>query len=426
MTSMVLTRRFWPLFGAQTLGAFADNTLRMATIVACAAAFRMETDDFALPHGLGEHSGTIVSMAFTLPVMLFSVLAGQFADKYSRSGLIRRLKLIEVALMTLAALFFALGNGVALIATLFLMGTQSAFFSPVRNAVMPQYYGAHELVRANGYYNAALFVAVVTGLGLGGHFVNQDGGRLIVSAMLVGAAALGACLAMFTPQADAPGLDRIRWNIPRVAVQQFNDVRQMRGVLYPIIGIGWFWMIGAAVLANIPNYVPEVLGGNDTDMSLLQATFAIGAGVGSILAGIIGGRMKNTLILAGVGVLGTVIGSALIWYFSLHGASFTDGLVQGRNGPLIFALILTAGMNGVFAVPLMASVQRRAPDASRAQVMGVSNMTNGALATLGAYLIVPLRQSGVDPARIFLILAVLQGALFAFMVLRYRMLSQLR
>ncbi|MEM9421474.1 MAG: MFS transporter, partial [Pseudomonadota bacterium] len=253
MTSFVFTKRFWPLFGANTLGAFADNTLRMATIVAVYAAFTAGGGGtFDLPHGLGEHAGSLVSVAFTLPVFIFSVLAGQLADKIHRHTLIRVLKWIELVLMAAAAVCFALGNGPLLVLALFLMGTQSAFFSPVRNAVMPQYYDRDELIRANGYYNAALFVAVVTGLGLGGYFVNQGGGRIIVSIMLIMAAAGGAILAGFIPKAPSPGLTRINWNVPVVIARQLNFVRTIKGIWYPMLGVAWFWMLGAAVLANLP------------------------------------------------------------------------------------------------------------------------------------------------------------------------------
>ena len=87
MSSFVRTRRFWPLFGSYVLGAFADNTLRMATIAAIFAAWTAGGGGrFALPGSLGEHAGSLVSVGFTLPVMLFSLIAGQVADRRPRVG----------------------------------------------------------------------------------------------------------------------------------------------------------------------------------------------------------------------------------------------------------------------------------------------------------------------------------------------------
>ncbi len=421
MTQFVFTRRFWPLFGANTLGAFADNTLRMATIVAVYAAFTAGGGGaFDLPWGLGEHAGSLVSVAFTLPVFIFSVIAGQLADKVHRHVLIRQLKVIELILMATAAVCFAMGNGPLLVLALFLMGTQSAFFSPVRNAVMPQYYEPQELIRANGYYNAALFVAVVTGLGLGGYFVNQEGGRVTVSVMLIAAAAIGALLARFTPEAASPGLEKINWNIPSVIVRQLGFVRGLKGLWYPMIGVAWFWMVGAAVLANLPNYVGEDLGGGDAEISIIQAIFAMGAGLGTMIAGIVGAKMKDSLFLAGAGVAGTVVGAGLIWGLTLGFDPSAGPLFSWANAPLLSALALTAAANGFFAVPLMTALQRRAPEAERARVMGTANMTNGLAATVGALFIPPLRSIGLSAADIFLVLAILQLSLLIFMWRRKR------
>ncbi|MEM9988706.1 MAG: MFS transporter [Pseudomonadota bacterium] len=429
MKSFVLTRRFWPLFAAQTLGAFADNTLRMATIVAVFAAASLEGSSvFALPFGLGEYAGTLVSMAFTIPVFLFSVIAGQLADQRPRHHLIKRLKAIELLLMIFASLCFAIGNGPLLVFALFLMGTQSAFFSPVRTSVMPQYFSSHELIKANGYFNAALFVALVTGLGLGGYYVNQEGGRLIISTLLVTAAGLGALFALGVPNAPAPGLLRLNWNIPQVAWRQIRFAQGLKGIWYPMLGIAWFWAIGAAVLANLPNYVRDSLGGGDTEISLLQALFAIGAGVGSIGAGLLGTKMKDSFTLAGIGVAGTVLGTLFIWLITAQNnpteTMSADGLFHLSSLPLLITFILTAAANGLFVVPLMAALQARAPESDRAQIMGTSNMTNGAGATLGAFFIVPLREVGLSAMDVFLCMSGLQLALFIFMIKRRHAIRQ--
>ncbi|WOI53669.1 MFS transporter [Parvularcula sp. LCG005] len=418
MTSFIPTRRFWPLWGATTLGAFADNTLRMATILAVLAAFNAgDTGVFSLPWGMGERASAIVSICFTLPIFLFSLIAGQLADCRPRHSLIRKLKIIEVMLMVLAAIFFLIGSAPLLLATMFVMGAQSAFFSPVRNAVMPQLFGPGELIRANGYYNAGLFVAIIAGYGLGGLFVNQEGGRLIVSAMLIGAAGLGMLSSFYMPETHAPGHRPIDWNIPKVAWKQYAHVFEMKGVFYPMLGIGWFWFVASAVLANLPDYVSEVLGGNDASISAVQALFAIGAGIGSIIAGIWGGRVRDSFTLAGIGVFGTIVGCFLIWLVSL-GANPDLPIFRPQSIPLLILLSCTAAANGLFAVPMMAALQQRAPEDERAKVMGTSNMTNGAAATIGAALLLPLRGAGLGAEDVFLVLAVLQLCVLLFMLRR--------
>jgi hypothetical protein len=49
------------------------------------------------------------------------------------------------------------------------------------------------------------------------------------------------------------------------------------------MGISWFWLFGALFLAQFPAYTKNVLGGSETAVTLLLATFTFGIGVGSLL-----------------------------------------------------------------------------------------------------------------------------------------------
>lgn len=417
MTRLVLKRRFWALFGAQTLGAFADNTLRNATILAVigAAGLAYGSGDFTLPFGAGRYAGSIVSAGFTLPVLLFSGIAGQLADKVDRHILVRRLKFVELGLMSFAALCFALGNAPLLIFSLFLMGAQSAFFSPVRTSLMPQYYRGREITLANGLYNAALFVAIVTGLALGGYLITIEGGRLMVSGTLIGAASLGALLATQCPRAPVKGDAPIRWNVLLEAVRQFRLVGTHHGLIYPLLGIGWFWMMSAASLAILPNVVKETLGAGDNAINLCLALSALGAGLGSMLAGVIALRVRDSFLFAGVAVAANAIAWIVAWAVLGDYRIPEAGFFTWGNWPLMAVLTAAAATNGMFVVPLMAALQSRAPRHIRATVMGVSNMTNGGLATLAAIMVIPPLFLGVPPHGVFLGFALMQAGLLAFM-----------
>lgn len=420
MNGFIATRRFWPLFFAFALGAFADNTLRMSTIVAVETAYDTPGSTiFTLPGNWGQHGGSLVSMAFTIPVMVFSLLAGWLADRMSRSHLIKTLKGAEVALMAMAAGCFALGNAPLLIFALFLMGTQSAFFSPVRNAVMPQYFRENELVRANGMFNAGLFVAVVAGLGLGGLLIGMDNGRTIVSVMLVAAAGLGTVFALFVPEATAPSAAE------RAARKQLDIPLRtsLAPVIFPMLGIGWFWTVGALILANLPPYVREVVGGTGTDLSLIQALFAVGAGFGSIAAGLIGSRLKDPLQMGGYGVIGTIVFGTIVWILS-EGMTAGAGLFRWENTALLISFMGIAACNGVFVVPLFAAVQQRSPNELRARFMGIGNMVNGTGATFGAFMLIPISEAGAQPAQIFLLLSFFQIALLGVMAWRKRTVAK--
>ena len=136
-------KEFWPLFGAQALGAFNDNFFRSALIAYVA---------FGAAGGGAEKTilGSLATGLMMLPFFLFSSVAGELADKLRKSRLIKITKAAEVAMMALAALFFYLNNIYALLAVLFLMGTQSAFFGPLKYGILPEVLDKDDLLAGNG------------------------------------------------------------------------------------------------------------------------------------------------------------------------------------------------------------------------------------------------------------------------------------
>ena len=147
--SLLKTRRFLPLFLTQYLGAFNDNIFKNALVILITYATAAE---------LGADPALLVTAAagiFILPFFLFSALAGQLADKYSKPRLIRILKMTEFMLMALAAFGFYWGNIYFLMFVLFLMGTQSSFFGPLKYSIIPELVSKDNLIGANGLVEAA-------------------------------------------------------------------------------------------------------------------------------------------------------------------------------------------------------------------------------------------------------------------------------
>ena len=133
-------RRFLPLFITQSLGAFNDNVFKNAIVFLVT---------FSMAQSAGLDAPLLVAAAagiFIFPFFLFSANAGQLADKYDKAWLIRILKLTEIIIMVIAAAGFLLGNVWFLLAVLFLMGTQSTYFGPIKYGILPEQLKTAELI----------------------------------------------------------------------------------------------------------------------------------------------------------------------------------------------------------------------------------------------------------------------------------------
>ena len=141
---LLLERRFAPFFGVQFLGAFNDNVFKNALIILVA---------YHAGNLTAMSPGTLVNVCaglFILPFFLFSATAGQLADKYEKSRVIRLVKLFEIGIMSVGAVGFHAQDLSLLLLALFGMGVHSTMFGPVKYAYLPQHLKREELVGGNG------------------------------------------------------------------------------------------------------------------------------------------------------------------------------------------------------------------------------------------------------------------------------------
>jgi len=409
-TALLRTRRFLPLFLAQALGALNDNLFKNALVVL--VVFRV-----------AESGPALVALAgglFILPYALFSALAGQLADRFDKSRLIRITKLFEAALMALAAGGLLAANVPALFAVLFGLGTQAAFFGPLKYGILPDHLAEHELMRGNALIEAGTFGAILAGTIAGGALVGLPSGPGIVAAAGLLVAALGVAAAFMVPRAAAadPGL-RIGWNVARETLKLLRAARANRPVWLSTLGLSWFWTVGATFLAEFPVMAKQDFHAGNAVVTLLLAGFAVGVGAGSILAG----RLLRGEVSARHVPLAALLLSAFTFGFAyLAGRPEAAGwltpaaMLESPGSAVALACLLgAAACGGVFSVPLYAMLQDRAPPAQRARMVAANNVLNAAFMVVGAGVIAGMAALGIRPASVLMVvggLNLLVAALF--------------
>src|SRR5689334_16105716 len=208
--AILKTRRFLPLFITQFMGALNDNIFKNALIILVTFRIAAET-------GIdGQLWATIAAGIFILPFFLFSATAGRFADKFEKSRLIVIIKAAEIAIMALAAFGFDQQNLTVLMTVLFLMGTHSTFFGPLKYSILPAHLRTEELLAGNALIEAGTFLAILIGTIAGGVFILTGEGIAIVSVTVLAVAVLGLLASLSIPRAAAEAPDlKLGWNIAR-------------------------------------------------------------------------------------------------------------------------------------------------------------------------------------------------------------------
>ncbi len=400
-------RRFLPLFLAQFLGAFNDNLLKSAFVVL--VAFGAATSGPAR-----ELAGQLAGAALIVPFLVLSAIAGQISDRYDRAQVARIVKACEIALMAMGGAAMLLGNGWLVFAVLCLIGVQTTFFGPVKYALLPQHLREEELVAGNGLIESSTFLAVLLGTIVGGLTVTLPGGTAIVGAIVLAVAAGGFAASLFIPPAPAPAPDlRIDPNILRSTVAIIQEARKGIGVFRAIMGISWFWALGAVLLGQLQDFVPAVLGADEHVYTLVLALFAIGIGVGSVVcARLLKGEISARHVpLGAFGMF--VFGVDL--YFACRGRApesaaligFGAFVAQPANWRVMFDLFMIAACGGVFTVPLYAILQAWSDPRQRARTIAANNVLNAVVITLVQLGAIALLSLGVSSVTLFLLVSLL-------------------
>lgn len=381
MTRLLQTERFLPYFLTQFLGAFNDNVFRQALILLITSGVVTAV----APNTLNN----MALAMFILPFFLFSALAGQFADKYDKALLIRRIKMAEIVIMLAAAIGFWFDAVWFLLGVLFCMGFQSTCFGPLKYSLMPQHLQPAELVSGNALVQQGTYIAILLG-SLSGVVLNmQDAASWWAPAGVVTIAVLGYLASRFIPSAPAADPDlKLDWNIWRETWRILGHAREIRSVWYSVWAISWFWFLGAAYTTQLKVYVDDYIRGTEMVYALLLATFSIAIGVGSVLCEKLSGR-KVELGLVPIGSLGLSLFSIDL-YFSYRGLhspgllTVADFLAQPAGLRVVMDLFAIGVFGGLYIVPLFSFIQQRTRASHLARVIAAMNILNALLMVCSA------------------------------------------
>lgn len=406
-------RRFLPYFITQFLGAFNDNIFKTALLI-------LITMTFATSHQ--EKSDLLVNLSsglFILPFFLFSATAGQLADKFHKSALIRYIKFSEIIIMALGGVAFYLHHIPLAILTLFLMGTHSTFFGPIKYSILPQYLDKPELVGGNGLVEMSTFLAILLGTILAGLLINiQPLGTLFVTLSTLSIAILGWVASLFIPKSKITELAsnlKINWN-PLTETWNILKIAPKKRILFlPILGISWFWFYGSVLIAQVPNYTTQFLNGNAQVVTVLLSLFSIGIGLGSLLCERLSGH-KLEMGLVPLGAIGLTVFAIDMSFAHIPlppipsppiGA--IEFLSNSANWRLFFDLICIGLSGGLYIVPLYVILQSRSHPKVRSRIIAANNIINAIFMGFSALLAILLLQIGFSIPQLFLTVALLNA-----------------
>ncbi|NFV82204.1 acyl-[ACP]--phospholipid O-acyltransferase [Magnetospirillum aberrantis] len=397
-------RHFWPLFVSQFLGAANDNLFKNALVILVI---------YRLGSGAGMEPTVLATVAaglFIAPFFLFSALAGQLSDHVEKTRLMKFWKAVEIPVAALGLWGLAAESVPLMLTSLFLLGTQSTFTGPIKYAVLPELLARDQLIAGNALIEGGTFLAILVGTIAGGTLILMDGGVAMVGAAMLGCAVLGFGAALMLPRAhDGNSQVVVRFAPLRDSWALWRLIRARRDLTLAVLGISWFWLVGATYLSQFPAFAKDVLGADNHAVTLMLTMFSVGIGLGSVLCGrLLKGEISARHVpFAALGMtvfafdLYAAAGSA-----QASGVLLSLGEFLSRPGTwrVLADLLAFSVCGGIYIVPLYAILQARSDEDSRARAVAANNVANALFMVAGALACAVLLAAGVSVTGLFLLM----------------------
>ena len=307
---------------------------------------------------------------YVLPFLLFSGYSGHLADSISKRRVMISVKIFEIGAMTLGLAVFFTNRMEWMMVVLFLMALHSTIFSPAKYGIVPEMLEAKDLSAANGLLEMTTFVAIVLGTSLSAFlYAAWKGEPWKIGLIMVAVAICGVAVSLGIPLRNAPSrTDRFQWNPFAEVVTGTKHLLRDRSMWLTVVGISYFWMLGALFQLDLFFYGSEVLHVGEVKIGYMVTALAVGIGAGSLLAGkLSGSRVELGLVPVGSVLMG-VFSTALAWAGAAHG--------NERYGWSVAMLTLLGLSAGLFIVPLNAFLQYRSEQGERGRIIATNNFYN--------------------------------------------------
>ena len=358
---------FHSFLWTQFLGAFNDNVYKILV--------SLRAVHVAANTGSGSLYLSLAGVVFVIPFLLFSGYAGHLADVVSKRKVLISVKVFEIFVMTLGLAAFFSTRIELMLLVLFLMALHSTVFSPAKYAIVPEMLPDKDLSRANGLLEMSTFVAIVLGTSIGSFlFAAWKSEPWKMGVVTLAVAVAGFLTSLKITHVPPSGATTPFQKNPFAEVWiGTRHLLKERPLTLTVLGISYFWFLGALFQMDLFLFGSEVLKATDLRVGLLVTALAIGIGVGSMLAG----RLSGNKVELGLVPLGAILMG--IFCIALYAS-------RGSYTLSVISLSLLGVSSGLFIVPLNAYLQQRSESHEKGRLIATNNFYNtvGLLLASGA------------------------------------------
>ena len=372
------------LWVAQIFSQFGDRAvfvLFVAVLTAQQIASGVSKTEFV---GAAEMTSWLY-VAFTIPAVLLSPLAGVYVDRWSNKTILILSNLARSLFVCLIASATVCHSTRLCLLLAFLISIASQFFGPAETASIPRLVPKQNLLHANSLFFTTMMIALGFGFAIGEPIISQTGVEHAPWA-ISGCFFLAAVLLLFIednkPQKPS---QEAWWEELRVGIAYIVDNRPVFRAILKIT-----LLFSTIITLNIiaVGLAQQVMHIQPFQFGYIVAAAGLGMAIGNVIVARTGHHYPNIVLaysgFTGMGLFMVLLGSlGFIQSFILPPLGYPHVYFNGMLMTVPLTLALLIGIACAFvAVPTQASLQAAVPEQLRGKVFGAQNTAMSAASTI--------------------------------------------
>ncbi len=304
---------------------------------------------------------SIAGAALVLPYIFCSPLANRAAQLFGKARVVRFCKLLEFPIVLLAVFGFLLKDSslfpnqqewmipvavLLVIVAIFLMGLQSAMYSPAKYGLIRDIGGIENVSRGMGGMEGVSFFGMLLGTALAA-FAVITLNPIAYSSLLVVFAAVGYIASLFIQAEEINSDHKERLNPFAYMKETHRLALQYKGLNSIIYILSVFWWFATTIQLSLIVYCQEILHLTGGEPGIILCIAAVGMSLGCVVSGYIGNKRHDEIMRTPI--YGLIIAFGLLVMFNMPAEQYVWFTV---------VLFFVGIFGGLFKVPMDAAIQR--------------------------------------------------------------------
>lgn len=380
--SLIQNRQFLSLWTAQIFSQLADRAVFVLFVAILTAQNIADPKLYAT--GAAQMT-SILYVAFTIPAVVLSPVAGVYVDRWSNRAILVLSNVARSVLVMLVALPAVGKSPIVTYALAFLISVATQFFGPAEAASIPRLVKKEDLYCANSLFFTTMMIALGFGFAVGEPIISQFG---LANAhwAVAGSFLIASCLLLSIPDNKLtagrrdPWWEELRFGLAYISTNRlvFRAILKITILFSTIITLN---IIAVGLAQQVLHIKPFQFG-------YIVAAAGLGMGLGNFWVGHYGATIRPS-VLAYVGFSG--LGLFMLLLGSLNFISLNLWPLLGFSPlnwrgwlmavPLLLSMLVGASC-AMVAVPTQAALQAAVPEELRGKVFGAQNTAMSAASTI--------------------------------------------